>query len=257
MIDWLNQHDYIAGIEEISLSNASDSTRLLDKKEQREYRRACGALNWVATQSRPDISFDVAVLSSKLGQPNVKDVKMANKVVRKVKSADISLRFLKLHGPLRICAYSDASHANLPDGGSQGGQIVFLKDELGQMSPISWVSRKVRRVCRSTKSAETLSMLDAIDTSIWLSHILSELLGYTKVITVITDNEGLKDSAYSTTAVEEKRLRVEIASIRETIRDRLVKVEWVLKVDQLADVLTKQGASRDRLLAVLAQSKVM
>ena len=74
---------------------------------------------------------------------------------------------------------------------------------------------------------------------------------------MITDNEDLKDAAYSTTAVEEKRLRVDIADIRESVRQRVIKIDWVPKGYQLADVLTKQGANQDRLLNVLAHSTLL
>ena len=50
---------------------------------------------------------------------------------------------------------------------------------------------------------------------------------------------SLCESVHSTTANEEKRLRVEIASIRESIRRKEVEVEWVENQRQLADVLTK------------------
>ncbi|CAB4016033.1 Hypothetical predicted protein [Paramuricea clavata] len=46
------------------------------------------------------------------------------------------------------------------------------KEELHQST---WISKKLRRVCRSTIAAETMSPLDAVDTTVWLSHLLDEL----------------------------------------------------------------------------------
>ena len=185
----------------------------------------------------------------------MKDLKMANKVIRKVKSFDVSISFCKLEEPLQFVVFCDASHANLPNGGSQGGQVVFMKDAKGFVSPVSWTSKKVRRVCRSTLAAETMSMLDAMDTTIWLQHIVEELTGRRLKNTIIkTDNDSLQKAAYSTTAVEEKRLRVDIAAIRDEVRDRVIAVEWIEKEYQLADVLTKQGAGSEKLLGVLKSS---
>ena len=135
------------------------------------------------------------------------------------------MKFGKLQPPIHLLSYCDASYGNLPDGSSQGGYIIFLADERGSVSPICWSSRKLRRVCRSTVAAETMAMLDAIDACIWLSHIISEVVDCDMgSIKVTTDNMSLYESVHSTTANEEKHLRVEIASIRESIRNKEVEV---------------------------------
>ena len=251
----VNQDQYIQSLEEVDIKDAKDSERLLKSAEHKEYRRICGRLNWISTQTRPDIAFDVAMISANVNAPTIKHLKLANKIIRKVKSTSVEIAFCKLENPLHLLVYCDASYANLPSGGSQGGQIVFLSDENGSLSPLSWTSRKVRRVCRSTISAETMSMLDAVDMSIWIMHILKDITGnQSRNAELKTDSKSLYDAAHSTTAVEEKRLRVDIAAIREELRKRSVKVDWIPKSEQLADVLTKQGANRDCLLAVLRNS---
>ena len=105
---------------------------------------------------------------------------------------------------------------------SVGGQIMFLTDESGSLSPITLTSKQLRRICRkyeeSTISAGTMPMVDAVATSNYIIHILKEITGYKlKQAKVKTDNESLDDVAHATTAVEEKRFRVDIAAIREEI----------------------------------------
>ena len=34
--------------------------------------------------------------------------------------------------------FNDASIGNLSDGSSQGGYIIYLVDEIGECSPVSW-----------------------------------------------------------------------------------------------------------------------
>ena len=100
-----------------------------------------------------------------------------------------------------------------------------------------------------------MSMVDAVDTLIWIIHILEDITGSkSKNSKIKTDSKSLHDAAHSTTAVEEKRLRVDIAAIREEIRKRTIVIDWIPKSEQLADVLTKQGANRDNLLNVLKNS---
>ena len=48
-----------------------------------------GQLNWLATQTRPDLSYDVCELSSMLKQENVECLKQANRVARKAKKGKI------------------------------------------------------------------------------------------------------------------------------------------------------------------------
>ena len=182
-------------------------------------------------------------MSTKLNEATIKDATYANKVIKKANSQSVSLKFSKLKYPIKLLAFCDASYANLPDGSSQGGTVIFLSDDNNNVSPISWWSKKLRRVCKSTEAAETMAMLDAIDACIWISSLLKE----------INDDKfkSLFENIHSTTAVAEKRLRVEIAAIRESVRKNEVKVEWVPHVDQLADCLTKQGADPRNLLEVV------
>ena len=96
----------------------------------------------------------------------------------------------------------------LKDGSSQGGMIIFLVSGEGRASPITWISKKLRRVCRSTIAAETMSLLNAVDTSVWLSHLLDELKDKQLQTTEIyTDNMSLTEAVHSTKAMEEKTLR--------------------------------------------------
>ena len=248
---YFSQEEYIKDVNPADLELNNDKNRTLTDGEQRNYRAICGQLNWIASQSRPDLAFDVCQLSTKLNKATVRELIHANKVLRKAKEK-VVLKFMRLKAPVHLLTYCDASYGNLPDGSSQGGYIIFLADERGYISPLCWSSRKLRRVCRSTVAAETMAMLDGIDASIWLSHIISEISDF-KVgsVKIKTDNMSLCESVHSTTANEEKRLRVEIASIRESIRRKEVEVEWVENQRQLADVLTKQGADSSKLMRAL------
>ena len=123
------------------------------------------------------------------------------------------------------------------------------------MSPINWSSRKIKRVCRSTLTAETMALLEVSETCFWLSHIIKELLGDSLETTeIFTDNKSLYEAAHSTTALEEKRLRVDIAAIRQSILRKEFILNWIDTKSQLADALTKQGADVTKLLEALQTS---
>ena len=71
-----------------------------------------------------------------------------------------------------------------------------------------------------------------------------------------TDNRSLFDAIQSTTPVEDKRLRVDMAILREMlIKGEIEHITWKPRMEQLADCLTKAGASPDRLFQVLDMGK--
>ena len=83
-------------------------------------------------------------------------------------------------------------------------------DGEGRSIPLSLASKKLSRVCRSFLEAETMAMLDTVDTSMCLLSILHELvpdesIGTTAVYTYIMCPV---QTAHSTKAAEENRLGV-------------------------------------------------
>ena len=87
--------------------------RKLDYKEHREYRRICGAFNWVSSQTRADIAYDTGRLAHFAQNPTVKEAKAASKVLRKLKSRELKINMHKIEEPFTLIAYADASYANL------------------------------------------------------------------------------------------------------------------------------------------------
>ena len=83
------------------------------------------------------------MLAAKL--KNVQDILDANEVAKKVKSATVKLTFQHLGTTknIRLGVFSDAFLANLPDGGSQGGNIICILGENGKASPLCWQSKKL------------------------------------------------------------------------------------------------------------------
>ena len=81
------------------------------------------------------------------------------------------------------------------------------------------------------------------------SEILKiQLNNQTLPIKCITDSKSLHDAVYSSREVTEKRLKIELSAIRESLeKGEIESVLWVNSKDQLADCLTKEGASREKL----------
>ena len=252
----MNLNDYAQKLQEIQINPSRPHDDTLSGSDIKQLRIISGQLNWLATQCRPDLSFSSCHAACSIKAAHIKDIKFANKVIRRAKGLDYSLDFLSLGDPRawRIVCFSDASWGNLPDGGSQGGHLIFIAGQNGDFNLISWQSKRLRRIARSTIAAETLAIMSASESSILLSTQISEILGLESrvPITLVTDNESLANAVRTTTSVEEKRLRIDIAALREmTSSGEIHEVKWVPTEHQLADCLTKQGAKIDHLLSLI------
>ena len=65
------------------------------------------------------------------------------------------------------------------------------------------------------------------------------------------------DALYSTKSVDDKRLRIDISSIKEFISNKEVNsVKWCAGSLQLADCMTKKGVRVDNLMEILRRGRL-
>ena len=245
----IDQSAYVEDIENINLS----SQRILSKKEKltheehTQLRELVGRLNWAVQGTRPDMTFDLIDLSTKFASGVVEDLQRATKCIKKLKEQK-SLVYLPCLNDMktwRLVVYTDAALANLHDGvSSMGARLLFLVDDKQKCCLLSWHAGKVKRVVRSTIAAEALSLLDGIEDGIYMKQLLKELLGIDIPIEAIVDNRSVVEAVHSTKLVEDKRLRIDVAAIQECLSSGdVVSVRWCPGSEQLANCMTKRGAS--------------
>ena len=136
----IDQQSYTNSINTIPLNNeqVSSPQRKLNENEKTLLRSAIGQLNWLANISRPEISFQVSNISSKISNATISDIKEANKIIKFVKENKSHITFPSLDlKSTKIVMFSDASYNNIPDGNSQGGHVVFLTDKHKMSCPLS------------------------------------------------------------------------------------------------------------------------
>ena len=254
----VGQYSYAGLLTPLKLGcrrSAAKSSELSDA-EKKEFRAMIGQLSWIATQTRPDIAFDVCELSGHCRNATVADSVRLNKIISRVIGDYFCLLFEKLSSveDCIIECFSDASFGNLSDGGSQGGFVIFLKDKKKRRCPIYWQSRKLRRVVKSTLSAETLALVECAEAASYLGKIIRDIVKcHDLAVQCFVDNRSLVEALNSSHSVENRRLRIDIALLKEMLsRGEINSVSWVSTSEQLADCLTKRGASAQRLRAVLS-----
>ena len=226
----INQNAYIAGMTPMSgMKNKSEE---LNEEEKLELKRMCGQLLWVASQTRPDISFETCVASNTGKHPTFRLCHEINKAIKKLKSSSVDIRFPHLGGvpsDIKVIGYSDATYASLEDGSSQGGLIVFLKGPNNKVAPIIWQSRKLQRVTKSPLASETLALCDVADAAFLVASFLKEIFNLSRmpIIECYTDNKSLIDNLKTSKIINDRRLRVDMARLKEMLRENEIKVFWV------------------------------
>ena len=252
----IDQENYIKSVRQVDISHKRTLVKdaYLGEEEVHKYRSVVGQLNWIGTQTRPDISFDVCSLSTLFNKCTVGDMMDANKVIKRVKTNQVHLYFPVLQKPLHLQCFSDASFANLSDLGSQCGYIIFLADNYGSRCPILWKSRKIRRIVKSTLAAETMALLEAAESAYYIGKMIEDI-GIASEVPVMcyVDNRSLVDALRSVKKVDDKYLRINIACLKDMLeRGDIKDVKWVDTKSQLANCLTKKGASPQGLLEAVS-----
>ena len=129
------------------MDKLDDNNKPLTAMEFKAYRAASGKLTWLSEQTRPDVSYDVVNLTGHNKDATVKNLKDANKVIKKVKSSDEEIRYTKIGElkDLKILAISDASHLTQEEK-TKGiaGRFIFLSDlEEKKVVPLLWKSKTI------------------------------------------------------------------------------------------------------------------
>lgn len=157
----------------------------------------------------------------------MKDLKQANKTVIVMKKNPLSVKFPCVRiFEASIVVVSDASYANLPDGSSQGGYVIFMVDSSGRCCPLSWQSRKIRKVCKSTLAAEGWSLVEGLDAAELIVTQLNELFNLLLPVVCFTDCKSLYNAVQTSNTLEDKGLRIpSMACLRQKYNQDEVKMK--------------------------------
>jgi hypothetical protein len=146
-----------------------------------------GAFIWVGT-CRMDVSGPVAMLQRMITNEATGEVlHEAAMIVRGLKEdCALGLRYMPLHGVLRLAIVSDSSWKNLAEKYSQGGLIVALTsnrpghegaDYGGYLHVIVGMSKKSGRVAESSWAAELLAAVKAEEFGSRINSWMHEIFG--------------------------------------------------------------------------------
>ena len=175
----IDQNDYCRDLKEIPIqpSRKLQANKTLTEEEKTQLKSAAGKIQWVTSQTRPEMAYHTCQISNSGKSPCIKLLNEANKTIRRLKIESTELIYPPLGNPndWSVVVFADGSHASLPSGGSQGGCIVFLVGNNGNAAPIAWKSKRIERVTKSPLATEISAVADGTDLGFLVASLTKEI----------------------------------------------------------------------------------
>ena len=211
-------------------------------------QKILGALLWLSTRTRPDISCAVSLAAQCLWH-NLQDLKVRIKHLLQYLSTTRTFGLLYLHPQnstqssslTEFAVFSDASFA--PSGkGSQSGYCVMLT--YGTVRHlVHWHSTREKKVAESSAESELYALSTAFKAGRNFRLLVQEFLTTDLLLSLRCDNKAtiamLEEPSWRT-----RYLSIYGESLRSEMEDRTCLLTYVSTELQLADPLTKPTSSK-------------
>ncbi|KAK2973954.1 hypothetical protein RJ640_027583 [Escallonia rubra] len=195
-----------------------------------------GSLRYL-TCTRPDILFDVGLMSRYMEAPTTSHLKVAKKILRYIKGTlDYGIMYSSSQD-FKLVGYCDSDWAGDKDDRKSTTEFVFFMGN----SAFTWNSKKQPIVTMSTCEAEYVVATSCVCHAIWLRSLLMELYqtqdGPTKIL---VDNKSALDLPKNLVFHERSNhIDTKYNFIRECVSKKEVELEYMKSQDQVADIFTK------------------
>ena len=258
-----SQQEYVRNIPAIDIGRPRRQTpdSPVNEAELSKLRGVIGSLQYAVTHTRPDMAAKLGEVQVQISKATVQTLLLANKILREAQeTSDVRLCFRSIPvEQLTHVSFGDASFASAKQLASFQGTLICAttpelnKNQLAPVSPLTWTSKKIARVVRSTLSAEAFSMSGSVDRLGWMRLLWGTLnvpdfcwrepiRGFQMLhsATIVTDCKSLYDLVSRTAmpSCEEFRTTLEVLLIRERCQEHCV-FRWIPTSLQVADALTK------------------
>ncbi|CAE7262427.1 RE1, partial [Symbiodinium necroappetens] len=235
----------------------------LEPEELEKLQSAAGELGWLTRQLRCDLAYENGVIQKCKTDAVVADLVRLQKYMGQARrGADFRQRYWKWTRQRRTRPQRSSSlqlrertfilvaNAEISDGKEARANII------------GYHSSQTKRVCRSTLAAEASHLAEAVEAGDWAIVLLEEALtgqldlkNWDKLIekrsrAYVTNAKSVFDylAKDSTSTSSDKRMAIEGALLRETVRKDNAHVKWIDGQQNIANVLTKKAnAEKDTL----------
>ena len=268
----VDQEAYAAGLKipKMERSRRKQVEEALTPAEIGEYRAGIGALNWLQTQTRPDLSGKSNILQGTFPTPKVQDFLQLLAVLTEARDTCKTKVVIQAvpWSQVRFVVTTDAAWANLPGAKSQGAYLVFVSDprifdnKKATFSPLAWASHRLKRSLNSSFAAEMASLVEGSGVLEWTRVLFSEavdkgfkLRDWKRYVALrqamsIVDCRGIFDHVNKPCAgvAVDRRTGIDVAIYKEEFEG---VTRWVDTKVMLVDCMTKWQVAADFLREAL------
>ncbi|XP_058740883.1 uncharacterized mitochondrial protein AtMg00810-like [Vicia villosa] len=205
--------------EKLKLTRENDGKRV----DSTQYKSLIGSLRYL-TATRPDIVYEVGLLSRFMEEPCVSHLQGAKRILRYIKGALTDGIFYASNNEVELVGYTYSDWArDIETRKSTSGYAFHLGT-----GAISWSSKKQPVVALSTTEAEYTTTISCATQTIWMRRILEVIHQKQKSPTKIyCDNKSA--IALSKNPVfhgRSKHIDIRFHKIRELIVEKEVVIEY-------------------------------
>jgi hypothetical protein len=199
------------------------------------YSKLLGCLMYIANGTRPDIAYSCTALARYMSAPSMRHWRALWSVLRYVASTpNLGIRYSRrLAG---VFVHSDADFAGDVDTRrSMSGRAAILNG-----GAVFWAAKQQVTVAFSTVEAESAAGVMALKESVWLRGLLIELGWKPFTLDLCFDNTGcIRNVLADDVRPRMKHVAVNMAGLRDYVRQGILRPVYVSTNDMAADVLTK------------------
>ncbi|KYM95559.1 Copia protein [Cyphomyrmex costatus] len=218
--------------QNLSLQPAQSASNFLN------YRNLIGALLYVSTSTRLDISYSVNYLSRFQNSFDESHYKYALRI----------LKYLYLTRDLKL-TYQINSNADIIDcfvDADWAGDKVDRKSTTGYLirifgNVIFWKSKKQSSVTKSSTAAEYVALSDAVSEIRVILNLLEDLnIKLSKPVKIYEDNSGaIVIAKFGNLTKNSKYIEVHYHFVNEFYEKKIIELVKVESENNIADILTK------------------
>lgn len=216
------------------LEKATDECELCDIET---YQSAVGSLLYLATKTRPDITFAVCNVARYCSKPTTKHWSAVKRILRYIKGTDQLGIVYNRQDSNNCVGFADADWAgDKNDRKSTSGFCFKLGSGL-----ISWRTNKQTCVALSTAEAEYVALAAASQEGVWLKHLLANLsFGDDSPMIINEDNQAAICLAKNNRDhPKTKHIDIKYHFVRDLIVNEEISVKYCPTSEMLADAFTK------------------
>jgi len=206
------------------------------KTDHKTYKSMIGGLLYL-TQTRPDIMHAVCLVARFHVDPRESHVMAVNRILRYLKgTVDHGLWYPK-DNDFTLSAYTYVDWVgDVDDRKSTSGGALFFGNRL-----VSWLRKKQDSISLSTAKVEYIVATCCCTQVLWMKQTLKDIrVVYKDLVAIFCDNRSaINISKNIVMHLRTKHISIRYHFLREMLTKNEVKLEYVSRKDQIADIFTK------------------